>query len=183
MRVSNPPALGVPGMSLRQLDRRDIDAWFSYLRLPEVVKHTSWDVESARDLCPLFEAIESDCSDSIVRLAIVDDASGALVGTVGFHTISTVHLTAEVAYDVAPSHWGRGIGRAACEAVTKWGFGIAGWVRIQAVVLETNAKSIALLESCQFRREGYLRSYRMVRGVPGNFVIFSRLRQEFESFH
>ena len=34
MRIDCPPSLHVPGVSLRQLDRFDRDAWFSYLRTP-----------------------------------------------------------------------------------------------------------------------------------------------------
>jgi len=178
VQIDRPPSLNIAGISLRQLSRFDRDAWFSYLRMPCVTEHTSWNLASASDLNPLFDAIESDERDSIRRLAIVDDASESLIGTIGFHTISDANRTAEIAYDLAPSYWGRGIGKAACAAVTRWGFDIAEWVRIQAVVLETNAKSLAVLDACNFRREGCLRSYRMVRGVPGNFVIYSRLPQD-----
>ncbi|RRW88788.1 GNAT family N-acetyltransferase [Pandoraea apista] len=178
MRIDSPPLLGVPGISLRQLDRFDIGSWFSYLRLPHVTEHTSWNLSSARDLNSLFDALESDAPDSIRRLAIVDDASAALIGTIGFHTISDVNRTAEIAYDLAPTHWGRGLGKAACSALTQWGLHVAGWVRVQAVVLETNARSLAVLEACKFQREGYLRSYRIVRGEPRNFVLYSRLAKD-----
>ncbi|EON14926.1 GNAT family N-acetyltransferase [Pandoraea sp. SD6-2] len=178
MKIDQPPPLSVAGISLRQLYRFDRDAWYSYLRLACVTEHTSWNLASASDLEPLFDAVESEETDSIRRLAIIDDASESLIGTIGFHTISDANRTAEIAYDLAPSHWGRGIGKAACAAVTQWGFDFAGWVRIQAVVLEANVKSLAVLDACNYRREGCLRSYRMVRGAPGNFVILSRLPRD-----
>lgn len=178
MRIGKLPTLNVPGISLRQLELSDREAWYSYLRLPLVTEHTSWNLTSAKDLDSLFDELRSEGPDSIRRWSIVDSASNSLIGTVGFHTISGANRTAEIAYDLAPSHWGRGIGRAACMAATHWGFDVADWVRIQAVVLETNVRSIAVVGACKFRREGYLRSYRMVRGIPGNFVLFSRLAED-----
>jgi RimJ/RimL family protein N-acetyltransferase len=48
--------------------------------------------------------------------------------------------------------------------------------RRTAVVLETNLRSARTLEQSGFLREGYLRSYRQVRGRAGNFWMYSRLR-------
>ena len=105
--------LGFPGLSLRQIERADLDAWYAYLTNPDVYRHTSWNLRSPDDLLPLFDAIESTDPDSIRRLAVIDDASGVLAGTIGLHTVSTVNRSAEIAYDLAPSHWGAG-SRARC---------------------------------------------------------------------
>lgn len=72
VRAERPPSLNVAGISLGQLDRCDYAAWFSYLRLAYVTQHTSWNLASASDLNPIFDAIEYDERDSIRRLAIVD---------------------------------------------------------------------------------------------------------------
>lgn len=104
---------------------------YAYLSNPDVVRHTSWNLRSRDDLLPLFDGFESPDPESIRRLAIVDDnAGGALVGTIGLHTVSDVNRSAEIAYDLAPSHWGRGIASAACAAVTEWAFAEYGFVRI-----------------------------------------------------
>ncbi|AYY57087.1 GNAT family N-acetyltransferase [Burkholderia multivorans] len=175
MKIDTPPAAGFPGLSVRQLDRADLDAWFAYLSMPDVVRHTSWNLRSRNDLLPLFDGLESSDPDSIRRLAIVDDASGALVGTIGLHTVSTANRCAEIAYDLAPTHWGRGIARAVCASVTAWAFAEGGFVRMQGVVLTDNIRSARVLEKCGYRYEGLLRAYRMVRGVPGDFAMYARL--------
>jgi RimJ/RimL family protein N-acetyltransferase len=54
---------------------------------------------------------------------------------------------AEIAYDLAPEGWGRGLASAAVRALVTWAFAEAG----------------------------LLRRYRLVRGVPGDFWMFSRL--------
>lgn len=175
MKVDAPPRSGFPGLSLRQLDRADLDKWFAYLSNPDAVRHTSWNLRSRRDLLPLFDNIESPHPDSIRRLAIVDDASGALAGTIGLHTISTINRSAEIAYDLAPPYWGCGIASALCASVTAWAFAAEGFVRVQGVVLTTNAGSARVLEKCGYRYEGLLRAYRMVRGVPRDFAMYARI--------
>ncbi|MDP9584236.1 UNVERIFIED_ORG: RimJ/RimL family protein N-acetyltransferase [Burkholderia contaminans] len=175
MRIDAPPRSGFPGLSLRQLDRTDLDAWYAYLSNPEVIRHTSWNLHSRDDLLPLFDGIDSAQPDSIRRLAIVDDASGALAGTIGLHTVSTTNRSAEIAYDLAPSHWGRGIASAVCASLTAWAFAEGGFMRIQGVVLTSNSGSARVLQKCGYQYEGLLRAYRMVRGVPGDFAMYARI--------
>lgn len=178
MRIESPPDSGYPGIVLRQLERTDIPAWFDYLSIPEVIEHTSWNLGSAADLVPMLDAYESGAPTSMRRMAIVDEEHGALVGTIGFHTISDVNRSAEIAYDLAPAYWGRGIASAVCAAVTAWAFTHEGRLRVQGVVLETNLRSDAVLRKCGFSYEGLLRAYRMVRGTPGNFRMYARLDED-----
>ncbi|AGK47113.1 MULTISPECIES: GNAT family protein [Burkholderia] len=175
MRIDHAPHLNYPGVSLRPLERADTHAWYAYLKLPHVVEHTSWNLRAREDLLPLFDDDESTSAESNRRLAIVDDGTRELIGTIGFHTISATNRTAEIAYDLAPSHWGKGIARAACACVTAWSFEHCGFVRVQGTVLTSNARSARVLVACGYRYEGLLRSYRMVRGTPGDFALYSRL--------
>jgi ribosomal-protein-alanine N-acetyltransferase len=175
MRIDSPPILDLPGIALRPLERIDLDAWYAYLSVPAVVEHTSWDLKSIDDLAAVYAFYELDSPQSARRLAIVDASTDALIGTIGFHTVSTVNRTAELAYDLAPAYWGRGIATAVCDAVTQWSYGAYGFLRVQATVLESNARSARVLERCRFAYEGSLRAYRLVRGTPGTFRMYSRL--------
>lgn len=175
MKISSAPESGYPGLSLRQIERSDLPSWYAYLSNPEVVRHTSWNLQSESDLLPMFDAFDSESPTSMRRLAIVSDVAGELIGTIGFHTISDLNRTAEIAYDLAPDYWGKGISTAVCAAVTQWSFAALGFVRVQGTVLETNLNSARVLEKCGYRHEGLLRSFRMVRGVPGNFHLYARL--------
>jgi ribosomal-protein-alanine N-acetyltransferase len=97
------------------------------------------------------------------------------VGTFGFHTVSGEHRSAELTYDLAPTHWGRGIATAAAKAFTTWAHESAGVARVQATVLQSNARSQAVLERAAFQREGLLRCYRQVRGRPGDFWMYAHV--------
>jgi [ribosomal protein S5]-alanine N-acetyltransferase len=173
MQIDSPPSFPLPGFAFRQLERSDKDAWYAYLSIPDVHEHTSWSLKSAADLDPLFTAYESTAVNSMRRLAIIDTGTGDLAGTIGFHTLSDVNRSAELAYDISPAHWGKGIGTAAAREVVQWAQREYGWIRIQATTLTTNQRSMRVLEKCGFEFEGLLRAYRMVRGTPGHFNMYA----------
>jgi ribosomal-protein-alanine N-acetyltransferase len=161
---------------LRPIAAADLLAWYDYLSLPLVFEHTSWDIESAADLAPYVWAREAFTPSSLLRFAIALRSTDQLVGTAGFHTVSPRNRSAELAYDLAPSVWGRGIASHVCDLLVRWAHDEVGLVRVQATVLESNARSARVLQRCGFEREGLLRSYRMVRGRPGNFHMYSHLQ-------
>ncbi|MGN6831166.1 GNAT family N-acetyltransferase [Paucibacter sp. M5-1] len=171
----NAPSL--PGFSLRPIQLDDAQAWAAYACLPEVKLHTSSTAASVDDVRrEIGKALSGDAAAPI-RFAIVDEAGGAgeLVATVGFHTISPRNGTAEVTYDVTPARWGHGIASAACRAATLWGFAQRGWHRIQATTVLPNIRSQKVLERCGFQREGLLRNFRLVRGQPTDYWLYSAI--------
>lgn len=178
MRFSVAPTVDAPGITLRPVEESDIPAWYGYLSLPRVLEHTSWVLDSADNLRALVASYNAADLSSEIRFAIQAESQGPLVGTIGFHTISPQSRTAELAYDLHPSLWGRGIVSACCRAVVAWGMSERKYVRIQSTVLETNAPSIRVLEKCGFSREGQLRSYRMVRGVPRDFWLYVTVAED-----
>ena len=104
-----------------------------------------------------------------------------MVASVGFHTISAVNGSAEITYDVMPSHWGKGIAKAACRGATLWGFEVKGWHRIQATILLSNQRSLRVVEACNFKREGLVRNLRVVRGCPANYWLYSAIPGEVQA--
>ena len=161
-------------VKLRPLVPADIPQWYQYLTQPVVFEHTSWNVQSLADLEPY--AAQTQLPSSLLRLAIADRSTDELVGTIGFHTVSPDNRTAELAYDLSPPWWGKGIASHACEVMVAWAHSHAGLLRVQATVLNSNSRSIEVLQRCGFKREGLLRSYRIVRGRPGDFWMYSHVQ-------
>jgi RimJ/RimL family protein N-acetyltransferase len=178
MRIQKPPAVDHPDISLRQLERSDIPAWYAYLSQREVIQHTSWDLKTQSDLLPLFDELDSTRLSSNRRLAIIHGANRELIGTIGFHTISDKNRSAEIAYDLSPAYWGKGIASAVCSAITQWAFLEYGFVRVQGTVLVTNPRSANVLKKSGYQYEGTLRSFRMVRGSPGDFEMYALLNTD-----
>jgi ribosomal-protein-alanine N-acetyltransferase len=177
MVFSRLPVVRHPDVRVRPIETADLEIWASYVRDPRVYEHTSWNLQSEAELEKYVWANRSDSADSLLRLALACSHTDRLVGTFGFHTVSGEHRSAELAYDLAPTHWGRGIATAAAHAFTHWAHQCAGVTRVQATVLQTNARSQAVLERAGFLREGLLRSYRQVRGRAGDFWMYAHIAE------
>lgn len=169
------PTIQHPDVHVRPIEAADIEVWARYLGDPRVYEHTSWNPESSADLERYVWSAQAHSADSLLRLAVASNQTDQLVGTFGFHTVSSAHRSAELSYDLAPTHWGRGIATAGACGFTRWAHESASVTRVQATVLDSNAKSQAVLERAGFVREGLLRSYRQVRGRPGDFWMYSHI--------
>ncbi|MDR0329531.1 MAG: GNAT family N-acetyltransferase, partial [Rickettsia sp.] len=97
-----------------------------------------------------------------------------LIGTAGFNTVSTMHLKAEISYDLDPAFWGKGIMLKSIKAILRF-IEYAGIVRTQATVINDNIRSINVLERCNFVKEGLLKKYEIVQGVHRDYYIYARV--------
>lgn len=175
MNFSGLPVLEHGTVILRPIEASDIDSWYRYLCLPHVLQHTSWEVRSPDELRHHIWNSETFSVSSHLRFAIALKSNSQLVGTAGFHTISAHHRSAELAYDLDPEVWGQGIATTVTKELVRWAHSCASVIRLQAAALESNIPSIKVLERCGFEREGFLQSYRIVRGTPRNFYLYSHV--------
>jgi len=175
MHFTNLPLLDHPDVLLRPIEEADLLPWAAYLQKPQVYEHTSWNLQDVAELRPFLWREQLHSADSLFRLAIAYRSDGRLIGTAGFHTVSALNRSAELAYDLAPEAWGKGIASQTARALTAWAHQTANILRVQATVLESNSRSARVLDRCGFQREGLLRSYRHVRGRPGDFWIYAKL--------
>jgi [ribosomal protein S5]-alanine N-acetyltransferase len=175
MQFQSLPVLAHPQFMLRPLAREDLGRWSQYLNLPSVYEHTSWNHPTESDLEHYLGNESKNEPSGLLRLAIASKSEDLLVGTIGFHTVSSVNRSAELAYDLHPSAWRQGVIQHAGRTLIEWAHSHAGVVRVQALVLETNVRSIATLQRLAFVREGLLNSYKFVRGKPGNFYMYAHV--------
>jgi [ribosomal protein S5]-alanine N-acetyltransferase len=175
MRFTTLPESDHAAVVIRPLERADIADWFAYLSRPSVFEHTSWNVQSVDELMHYADAEAAQAPAALVRFALAARDTNALIGTAGFHTVSPANRSAEIAYDLHPDHWGRGIASTVCARLTAWAIAEADLLRVQATVLQSNLRSVRVLERAGFQREGLLRCYRQVRGTPGDFWMYSKL--------
>jgi [ribosomal protein S5]-alanine N-acetyltransferase len=175
MQYTALPQLSHPALVLRPIAAEDLEPWYAYLSMPVVFQHTSWNLGSPDDLAGYVLGAEPVTPLSRLRLAIAMRSTGVLVGTAGFHTVSAENRSAEIAYDLAPSVWGQGIASHVCAQLTAWAHSDVGLVRVQATVLDANVRSARVVERCGYLREGLLRSFRHIRGRPGDFLMYSHV--------
>jgi [ribosomal protein S5]-alanine N-acetyltransferase len=171
--VVAPPTWSLGQFRLRPLRSSDAPAWHAYLSDPLVIEHTSFPVLSPAAV----EAMVSRALDGYVHAAscrwALADASDSLIGTCGFSNWSLPHSHAELVYDLSPLFWGRGLMRAAAQQVLSWAFHTAGFNRVHAFVMTSNAPSIRLLEKLGFSHEGTLGQFRIARGIPRDFHVYA----------
>jgi len=174
-----PPTIDLSGVRLRPLRMADAAALHGYLRDPAVIELTSYPVVSL----PMVEAmIERSLSrwaaGELSKWGVALQEDDQLVGTCGFNEWSQVHRWAELAFDLAQTHWGKGLMRQAVAAVLQWTYRHDEVNRLHAFVRVDNGRSVRLLERSGFVREGCLRSYRVCRGQPHDFFVYGLLRSD-----
>ena len=178
-KPQHPPTIALDGARLRPLCAADAEALYDYLRDPVVTELTSYPIVSL----PLVEAmIERSlnrwAAGELSKWGIALEQDDRLVGTCGFNEWSQVHRWAELAFDLAQAHWGKGLMRKAVAAVLQWTYRQGLVNRVQAFVRVDNRRSERLLERSGFVREGCLRSYRVCRGTPHDFYLYGLLHSD-----
>jgi ribosomal-protein-alanine N-acetyltransferase len=174
--VHAPPSWAIGEFRLRPIRHTDSVAWHAYLSDPRVIEHTSFpELDLAAVQAMVSRQLDGYATTTCCRWALADPTD-TLIGTCGFSNWSLPHAHAELAYDLHPLFWGRGLMRAAACQVLHWAFDIARFNRIHAFVMVSNAPSIRLLEALGFLREGTLRQFRVARGTARDFHVYSRLR-------
>lgn len=174
-----PPTLALDGGRLRPLRATDADELFAYLSQPIVIERTSYpDVTPALIHTIIERSHERWIAGELAKWAVTLSDDDRPIGTCGFNQHVPAHRWAEVAFDLSPDHWGRGLMRRALLGALGWAFEHQHIDRAQAFVRVDNPSSFGLLERCGFQREGRLRNYRICRGQPHDFFVYALLRSE-----
>jgi RimJ/RimL family protein N-acetyltransferase len=132
-------------------------------------------VDDARGWCTETTPALRVCGDG-VHWALVERATGRLVGGFGLKRTQWAALVTEVGYWVAP--WGRGRGYAteAVREIGRWTLGEQGFERLELRAAMGNVASQRVAEKAGFTREGVLRSGGYVHGGRVDLVMYSLVR-------
>jgi [ribosomal protein S5]-alanine N-acetyltransferase len=83
--------------------------------------------------------------------AIVERASGAVVGSCAFKTAPDAEGGVEIAYGLAPEHRGQGYAREAARALSDYALGAGGARYVRAHTRAENVASVRVLIACGFQ--------------------------------
>ncbi len=112
-----------------------------------------------------------------LSLAVTEAATDTAVGL-----ICLLHRqqpgVAGVGFWTVASRRRQGFARTSLGLLSRWALGLPAVVRLEALVEPDNEESTRVLEAVGFRREGLLRSYVDLRGVRGDAMLFSLLRED-----
>jgi RimJ/RimL family protein N-acetyltransferase len=109
--------------------------------------------------------------------AIVEAATGALVGDLAFHWLSEEHRTGEIGFLITPAAQGKGYATEASGALLNWAFA-TGFHRVIGRLDARNAASARVLEKLGMRREAHLVENEWVKGEWQSELVYAVLARE-----
>ncbi len=159
---------------LREQTVEDTEAFFEYYSDPSVGRHilatkprsiaeASAEIHYCRSLFQFKRGI---------YWTIAERNSNKMIGAIGLH-INTHHRRGEISYDLSREYWNRGIMTKAMIKVVEFCFVNIGLKRVEAITLEVNGPSIAVLKKLGFIHEGTLKNYRYFNGASHDIEMYS----------
>jgi RimJ/RimL family protein N-acetyltransferase len=165
------------------LERGDAVAISRYRSLPEVARYQSWESFDPDDAARLIDGqleMEPGVPGTWMQLAIVEKATGIVIGDCGLHCRKDDPRQMELGVTLAPGHQGRGYATEALSCVIDFVFGTLGKHRISATTDAENNSAAALFRRLGFRQEAHFVEHLWFKGHWGSEFVFGLLRREWE---
>ena len=165
------------------MERGDATAISSYRSLPEVARYQSWESYGPDDAARLIDGqleMEPGVPGTWLQLAIVEKATGVLMGDCGLHCRQDDPRQMELGVTLAPSHQGRGYASEALSCVIDFVFGALGKHRISATADAENHPAASLFRRLGFRQEAHFVEHLWFKSHWGSEFVFGLLRREWE---
>jgi ribosomal-protein-serine acetyltransferase len=108
-------------------------------------------------------------------------ADGAMIGRLGLYNIDLTNKTASIGYWLDQQWLGKGIITRCCKAVVDDGFSRLQLNRIEIRAATENYKSQAIPERLGFKKEGIIRQGEFVNSRFVDLLVYSMLKQEWET--
>jgi RimJ/RimL family protein N-acetyltransferase len=143
---------------LRPFTLDDADALLPLISLPDVIRHTgdtpAASSEEARELLRT-RSLRDYAVHGYGRLAVIEKASGRLVGFCGFKYVADLGEV-DIGYRFLPDCWGKGYATESALALMEHGRRAHGFTRIVGTVHPDNPASGRVLEKLGLRYERLL---------------------------
>jgi RimJ/RimL family protein N-acetyltransferase len=168
---------------LRRLCGADAQSLWAYRSLPQVARYQHWESFGPDDAVALIESqsiAEPNIPGTWFQLAIVNAATGCVIGDCGLHCQKDDPRQMEIGITLAPSHQGHRYADEAVERLLAYVFGSLDTHRVFAAVDVLNRSAIALCRRLRFRQEAYLLEYRWFKDRWSSEFIFAMLKREWE---
>lgn len=168
-------------LTLREFVADDWPAVQAYHNDPRYLRFYEQDgatPESARAFVQMFLGQQAERPRTRFQLAIALRAGGPLIGNCGIRLRAPGAPEADIGYELAPQHWGRGYASEAARAMLAFGFAELRVHRIWAQCVAENHGSANVLRKLGMRQEGRLREQEFFKGRWWDNLIFAILEHE-----
>jgi RimJ/RimL family protein N-acetyltransferase len=168
-------------LTLREFAAEDWRAVWEYESHPQHLRFYPWAKrrqEDVQDLVSQFVAWQAQSPRARYQLAVTLKSDGCLIGTCGVRRQRADAHEADLGYEIAYDHWGRGYATEAARAMLDFGFQELRIHRIWAHCVSENLASVRVLEGLGFRHEGTLREHRWMKGRWWDTNLYGLLARE-----
>jgi ribosomal-protein-alanine N-acetyltransferase len=152
------PRIETPRLVLRAPTLDDTEAMFQIASDPLVARYGA-PAPATRETTRgrLEKNLEALRNGASIRWMMIARDGGAYLGSVCLWAWDKAHFRAEVGYELAPSHWGRGLVVEAMTSAIRFGWEQMMLHSLEGKVHPDNQGSIRVLEKLGFQKEGYFR--------------------------
>jgi [ribosomal protein S5]-alanine N-acetyltransferase len=167
---------------LREFEAADWEPVLEYQRDARYLRFYPWrerTPEDALEFVARFVGWQKERPRHRLQLCVCLAETDEVIGNVGLRKPDAGAATAELGFEMAPAHWGRGYATEAAGALL--GFGFEEWRlhRVSAHCIAENAGSARVLEKVGMRAEGRLRESEYFKGRWWDVLLFGMLRSDF----
>jgi len=184
--VSAALELETARLRLRPLTSADEDDVFVYQSDPEIVRYIPWPVRTRDQVRVALETYAArtrlaETGDSVL-LAIVDKASGTVIGQMNLGLESRADRHGEFGYVVSRAFAGRGFATEASACVLDYAFDTLALHRVTALIDTRNHASAAVARKLGMRREAEFVESEWFKGEWSSVWIYAILDREWRAW-
>lgn len=118
---------------------------------------------------------------TIYNFVLINRIDNRLIGACAVSIRSAENKEGEIGYILNRRYWNQGYMSEAARRVVSFGFEELGLHRIFATCDPANTGSYRVMEKIRMQREGYLREYKLFKGIWRDFLLYSILEKEWRS--
>jgi ribosomal-protein-alanine N-acetyltransferase len=156
--------------------------WMQWRSDPVAVMHNPYEplpLEALQET--LRQAGHNLANESLTLYRWIVCAQDDLVGMVSLHSVSWVHRHAEIGYQIAAEHHGKGVGKAAVKLLVEKAFAESSMQRLTAFISTENEASLKLAQRLGFVHEGTLRKYFLIQNRWVDEAVYALLKSDWDA--
>lgn len=167
---------------LRKMNAGDTKDMFEYSSNREVTKYLSYDHTSIEDAEKYIKnKVEKYAQGECMIWGVEYKENRKYIGACGFTHWDTENGSAEIAYTLSQSYWGKGIMNEIVGKLIQFGFETMHLNRIEARCWSENDKSVRIMEKNNMKFEGVLREQIYSKGKHRDLKLYSILKKEYKN--
>lgn len=176
------PIIESPRLRLRKMEKQDSADMYEYACREETTRYLLWNPHPSIGYTKSYLSMVQRMyrNGGYYDWAVIEKASGRMIGTCGFARLDERHGVGEIGYVLNAAYRHHGYASEAASAVIEFGFEKLELNRIEGRYMVENEASRRVMEHCGMIYEGTLRGSMFVRGRYRDIGLCALLRCDYE---